>query len=353
MESPLPINAAVQDYEKIAEMIINSRGAISRLINRRNPGLYSDKQKLVSALKKHLMWKFDENPKNKGQKKLWIIRKGGELIGMAGLLPVKLKVKGKYYSAGWGANLLVKKKYRGKGFSKPLNKKRMAYFDIYMSYPSSKIASKIYKKMNGKPFNVPIYIKILNNFVKKRNKFLNSILCLIDFFIQTKHDKNRLAIKRVNRFDEEINKFWDKIEKNFNFIVKRDMDYLNWKYVDIKPDINYEIFIARDKKGDITGYIILRKIKSDISQGLICDLLADPGDTFTINELLDFAVSYFKECKMGVIIFSTSFKKYKKILIKKGFIYSFKKHRGSIFIKNNIPQSGLDLFINSTDSDGT
>ncbi|MBD3164429.1 GNAT family N-acetyltransferase [Candidatus Woesearchaeota archaeon] len=315
--------AVEEDYRQISEITIHNEGSISKFIHDSNPEFYSDKEKLIKALEEHFMWKFKKNP-------LWVVKKGGEIVGMGGVLSVELKFKTGYYSASWDANLFVKKEHRNKSIGSWIIKKRRNYADFSMNYPSSKMALRIYKKLGDKMFSVPVYIKPI---------------------LSSKKKKMKLDIKEIKRFDEEINSFWARVENNFEFIVKRDMDYLNWKYVDIKPKMNYKIFLARNN-GIIGGYIILRTINASIKQGLICDLLTNPNDKVAISSLINFAANYFKEKNIKIVIFSTLYKKYKNALFKKGFFWSFKSLRGSIARKQfDIPKK-LDIFINGTDSDG-
>jgi hypothetical protein len=102
-----------------------------------------------------------------------------------------------------------------------------------------------------------------------------------------------IKVEEVFSFDERINQFWEKASKLKNIMIVKDMKYLNWRYV-AKPGNEYRIFMAK-KQQEITGYIVLKLIKSIRSRGIIVDFLTLPGEDTTAKLLITRAIQCFKE----------------------------------------------------------
>lgn len=96
----------------------------------------------------------------------------------------------------------------------------------------------------------------------------------IRFFITLRKKPMRdTQYKWVNTFDERIDLFWKKISEQYDVMVLRDYNYLNWRYCK-KPGNDYHILQA-ERDGDIIGILILKYDKSeDVRTGLIMECLA-------------------------------------------------------------------------------
>jgi len=81
-----------------------------------------------------------------------------------------------------------------------------------------------------------------------------------------------LTISQISSFDERINEFWARVSRQYEIMVVRNREYLNWRYAAV-PDIDYSIYIA-EKRGEICGYLVLRYTQREhTKQGVICDIL--------------------------------------------------------------------------------
>ena len=95
----------------------------------------------------------------------------------------------------------------------------------------------------------------------------------------------RAEVRQVQRFDESFTQLWEKLAPKFEFAVRRDAPYLNWKYINA-PHVRYQI-AALLREGQTAGYAIYRHVHEPRGRvTLLVDLLADPDDEPGIATLL-------------------------------------------------------------------
>ena len=81
-----------------------------------------------------------------------------------------------------------------------------------------------------------------------------------------------LTIRQISSFDERINEFWARVSSQYEIMVVRNKEYLNWRYAAV-PDVDYSIYIA-EKGGEICGYLVLRYMRREHTRlAAICDIL--------------------------------------------------------------------------------
>ena len=101
-------------------------------------------------------------------------------------------------------------------------------------------------------------------------------------------------------------------------IVKRDKEFLNWRYSP-HTNLNYRKFIAT-REGEVKGYIALRKEEpGERNFGIIVDLYASRDDQQTIEDLIRHALNFFDK-DVIVIVCAASISEYQKALSKFGFL---------------------------------
>lgn len=150
---------------------------------------------------------------------------------------------------------------------------------------------------------------------------VNSFVSVRDFFYKTRMNTS-IYIKESFVFDQKFNDFWEVVSNEFDVIVRRDSEFLKWKYSQ-QPFVDYKVFTALINSR-ISGYSILRTASSPESNtGIIADLLVSPGDTETIKALLFHAVNYFKIQKVRNISVASSNIAYQRAFREVGF----KKHK--------------------------
>jgi hypothetical protein len=92
-------------------------------------------------------------------------------------------------------------------------------------------------------------------------------------------------VRVIPRFDESFTGLWERLAPAFAFSVRRDANYLNWKYVSA-PHVRYTIAaLRRDDK--TIGYAVYRHVHEPRGRvTLLVDFLADPDDAAGFSTLL-------------------------------------------------------------------
>lgn len=72
-------------------------------------------------------------------------------------------------------------------------------------------------------------------------------------------DNENFLIEEITKFDEKIEEFCDKNKKNYPIILKKDKNYLNWRFVK-HPFVKYKKNIVySNDTGEIISYFVLKK----------------------------------------------------------------------------------------------
>ena len=114
--------------------------------------------------------------------------------------------------------------------------------------------------------------------------------------------RESFQVKHVKRFDESINQFWDRIKANYDFIVERRMEYLNWRYCDPRLS-GFNIEFALNGNDMVLGYIVYKvnRYNEDYPIGYIVDLVTLNNRPDIQYELIETVVNYFQENTVNVV----------------------------------------------------
>ena len=89
----------------------------------------------------------------------------------------------------------------------------------------------------------------------------------------------------IRRFAPEFTELWDALAPRFEFAVRRDAAYLNWKYVEA-PHVRYSIAALR-RGGELQGYVVYRHLQEPRGRvTTLVDFLVDPDDEAGMKTLL-------------------------------------------------------------------
>ncbi len=174
-------------------------------------------------------------------------------------------------------------------------------------------------------------------------KFYNNIKHVIN---SSKHN-SKITLNKITLFNEDIQDFWDEVKDDYDFIVERSKDFLNWRYCDIRGGA-YDKWVAKDEEG-ILGYVVLRvnRLDPDHPIGYIIDLLALRDREDVVDVLVKKALNHFQENQVDAIYFTIiSGHSYEKFMSKNGFIDSRKKPYLYYRIYREV--AGVDDFVNAS-----
>jgi hypothetical protein len=89
----------------------------------------------------------------------------------------------------------------------------------------------------------------------------------------------------VQRFDDSFTQLWERLAPKFDFSVRRDAAYLNWKFTNA-PHVRYCV-AALVRDGKTAGYAVYRHVHEPRGRvTLLVDLFADPDDDAGLATLL-------------------------------------------------------------------
>lgn len=286
----------------------------------------------------HWKWKYIENPLKKMAVTLCF--HGDTLVGTMHSLSRIIHVHGKDYLAGQGADLAVHPDYRGRGIYNAMTenqneiRKRKGY--VFTTFQSGNpiVIQKAYRRNYPRlpsPLNMYYRIDDLNHHLEKKNikqswikkigykslKLYSTRFRPLNLY---RKKQAKIDVEKNNTFDCETENFYNAIKQEYDFIVSRTSQYLNWRYSDPRAGEFYKI-IARDN-GEVVGYLVFRINKyNDYPEALIVDFLLSNARVDVFTALLDEALSSIdRENVNSVLMYLNKGHPFERTLRSRGFI---------------------------------
>lgn len=333
-------------------------------------------------------WAFYEHPlTNKSQKTLpiFIAIKDGHIVGQLCAIQSYMKIGEEIYPTVGGCDFIVLPECRKEGVAQRLLLAVVEHFQILLAIVFAKATQRILSRMNPVRLEaIPTYRRFQKidkdsvfYFLMQKtsnhiwmNKIAKLGCCLradkiialfADFLIGVREiiswrSKKDICsdIKEVDHFNNDIDKLWNNISSKFRVITKRDRQFLNWRFSDSRPQLDYRMFIAT-RNSSTTGYIVVRKPAAvELNVGIIADLFADPDDNETIEDLIKHAIHFFGKSVIMIECPATQ-REYQKVLSKLGF-FKMEMNHPIVLCKDTRVRSKLEelkkgWFITKADQD--
>jgi hypothetical protein len=335
--------------------------------------LPGDEEQIISLLKipwptyglteplDHWKWKH-QNPSCLQKSIIVIAENLGRIIGCDHNPILNIKVGDGVFTSTVGNDLTVHPDFRNKGIYTRmfklmwmLNNKNSVKFQF--NWTENPIQIQHSRKFGTRPRNpFPFQVKSLlwigdvdlHFRMNPRNTalILKLGLKVVHFFnrkiwnFQREHQRQRVVISEVPSFDTRINGFWKEVSPQYNFIIERKQNYLNWRHSNLM--IGEHRIQQAEEDGKIVGYCILSidRQNRNYPSGHIVDLLALPDKPYIVDSLLAEVIKCF--VKNGVNVSNAllvSGHPYSKIFKKWGFVSARVKTKVNIgYIDNGIEQ---------------
>lgn len=287
----------------------------------------------------HWTWKYIDNPENKNI--ITIAETDSKIVGCFHTTPLKIKIGNTIHSAAYGADYAVHPEFRGKMVSRTLSTQgfedeKDAGISLHYSITGNPILIKVLSRRHNRfPYPIRNLVKI-----KDISKQLKKMPVKNPFFVKTGYHVSKLAqrtknilnlrnpensfnIVEVEKFDANINDFWDKASKDYYFIIERKKEYLNWRYCDHRAG-NYSVKLVMEQD-QILGYMVtcINQYRADYPVGYLVDVLALPERGDVVDALIIDALNYFNANDVNIVNFQVlEDHPYEKILQKHGFLDS-------------------------------
>jgi hypothetical protein len=308
---------------------------------------------LNCTVEEHWTWKMKETPLMVNH--VVVTETNGKIIGVQQGIAKKMKVGNKVILGNKSGELGVHPEYRRMGVRNSMLqfKKYKEQFGVTfnISLTSNPIlvnarARKL-KRDNrwGLVFPHPVkYLVRIQDFdkflkrIKREYTWQRTLIYKLGFFflktlngIQRKlssgvSNSSDFSIKKIMIFDDKIDDFWKSIKDDYNFIVEKSKDYLNWRFCDKRAG-TYDVWQATENDA-IIGYMVLRVNKLMVNNpvGFIMEVLALNNRLDVVDSFLDLAKNYFDEKNVNTVhAVMVSGHPYERILNLHGFIDSREK----------------------------
>lgn len=263
-------------------------------------GLYTNKD--------YWRWKYLNNTFNLNAS--YVATYENRVIGMAGTLPYRLRLKEKEIVGGQLTDLLSHPQLKKKrdiffpimrkcikeietqmdimyGFT---NDKSFKVYVKRLKYDTAFRIPRLDKIINIKPFIKRIFMK--DNFIAKAAGNTINILSVKFSYPTFSSIDKEIKIKEVYGFDERFDHLWNQLKGFFTITTIRDAKYLNWRYC-LHPLYKYRILVA-EKKEEILGFAILRCAEDKgLKRGYIMDFLVKHGEKKLVSTLLTKSLRFF------------------------------------------------------------
>lgn len=280
------------------------------------------------------MWMFSNNPA--GNSIIWLAEHNGKLVGSYPLIMLDMKIGNLQGKGGQIADTMTHPQYRRQGIAFTLGEKALAQLKeqkalLAFGFPTEEAYPLHMNSGWIDVCSIQTMVKPLNlgNIL---NKYLAYGKSLIDIFskfgelplksifgYRKPSMVDGLTISKISHFDKDCDDFWDMISKDFNIIVVRNRDYLNWRYVDM-PNAKYTLYAA-EKNKKLYGYMVLDyKYHNGLVFGRILDIVAPLDQEVIIQCLVSKAIEHFKQKKVDAIYSSIISSRYRHSFLKNGFI---------------------------------
>ena len=263
-------------------------------------------------------WKHLDNPVNSSV--VLVTEKDNQVVGSNHSMPVRIKVGEEEILGVLGVDLAVDREHRRQGVRTLMRGKKLERLiplgvshGYYMTGNPIVIESSNRRKQPRFPNPVAPYVRINNldmhlhhmpvddPWVKKLGYRTLKMINRIENSIASIPETDLIEVNRIDSFTENINEFWEKISKHYDYISVRDRDFLNWKYSDPRAG-HYTIFQAKEEDV-IQGYIIvcINRFNEEYPVGFIVDLLTLPDKMDITYPLLAEAMDYFEENDVNIV----------------------------------------------------
>jgi RimJ/RimL family protein N-acetyltransferase/predicted N-acetyltransferase YhbS len=238
-------------------------------------------------------WQYRRNPNNPGHEpEIWIAREGPAIVGQYATMPVRLSVRGKEVQASWGMDVMVAPERQRQGLGEVLFRTWDRNVGASLGLGLSDASYRLFQKLRWPDVGpIPCLVKPLTRRALRRPNWpvginrLVSAVTLPFIRIVARNRPLRAEVRLIQRFDESFTQLWEELAPKFEFAVRRDAAYLNWKYVSA-PHVRYSIAALRRDDRNV-GYAVYRHVHEPRGRvTLLVDFLADPDDENGLATLL-------------------------------------------------------------------
>ena len=292
---------------------------------------------LSGSRRDHWIWKYEENPiPNKASNVTLFERK---IVACDHAIPQRVFLFGEPVIGAVRGDLTVHPDFRGKGIWRKSQE--------YATFLERKAGYDLVHYMTGNPI-------VIQSLEKRRPRFPKQLVNLVRIHDIDKHIEQIpvenewliktgfRALKMINQitsftpqngeevkvnspplFDEKVDELFDKVKKEYDFIVDRGRDYLNWRYNDTRSG-NY-IVKTVETNGQLLGYLVffINRFIKEYPIGYIVDVIMEPGREDVLRVLIESALQELDSEGVNIVNYlNVKGHHYEKVFSEYGFLDS-------------------------------
>ena len=238
-------------------------------------------------------WQYRRNPNCPPEgPQIWVAREGPTVIGQYATMPVRLMVNGQEIGASWGMDVMVAPERQRQGLGEVLFRTWDRHVGASLGLGQSESSFHLFQKLHWPSVGpVPCLVKPLTRRALRRpnwpmpvNRFVSAVT--LPFVRMVARVRPMTAdVAPIRKFSGEFAALWERLAPKFAFIVRRDPQYLNWRFIE-PPHVRYAVAALR-RGGDAQGYAVYRHVWEPRGRvTLLVDFLADPDDEPGVLTLL-------------------------------------------------------------------
>ena len=266
----------------------------------------------------HWRWKYQDGPIKMDTTTVAVIN--DRIIGVNPAYAVPITINGDLIYASFSGDMAVNKEFRGRGLSKKLIEQSVqtrAEHDISMIYfvTRNPFLIKSYERDYLEfPFKVALLVRIADvdkHFTKipmKNEAFIKTAYRVAEAFnkassvIRKDSDKVPVDLKEISHFNVEYDHFWDNVKQDYDFILDRTCEYLNWRYLAPRAG-DFRVVQASDDDG-LQGFCVTRinMYREDYPIGFIVDLLVKNRQPEIMDQLITNALEHFTQHDVNLVL---------------------------------------------------
>jgi predicted N-acetyltransferase YhbS len=298
------------------------------------------RQDIDYTKKDYWLWKYTENPNTDSIVIVGV--QGEEIVGCSHAIPVPVKIGDEIQVCYYGSDVAVHPEHRKKGLRNMMKEKKFSVATsrgghYFFATSGNPILVKSYKR-NDYLFPVKlvnmVYIEDIDLQLEKipmKPSFLyKSGFHLLNSWRKIRNnlrirtgESEKAEITSLEKFDERFDEFYTKISQDYGFIVKKDKDYLNWRYTGQGTGRFHSRAILDDNK--VIGLCVssINRFQEDYPVGYILELLTLKQEKGLANVLLEDAKKFLKEKNVNIVNYLvTDGSIYQSIANRNGFLNS-------------------------------
>jgi hypothetical protein len=281
-------------------------------------------------------WKYANSPLKRTIVTLALMN--NDIIGFNHSCIINIKIGERTLPSDLNGPALVRPDYRGRGVYTKIATFHDSYrdkYDVCFSFWHSEnpIFTNPKRRVDFSlfPHNIleMIRVKDINlhlNMMKSSNSMLKASMFRtvkgvyqITSSLQKIKKKGNFELNTAQKFDDRVNKFWEIMKDNYGFIIERNRDYLNWRYIDIEGK-TYRVRTVED--GEILGYSVLEtKNSGNYRTGNLLELSYLPERLDVAEALINDVCLFLDENDVNIVrCWVIDGQVTKKLLQKNGFV---------------------------------